>query len=283
MGRSSRRRPTSTASPGPVRLGPGGYDVVADLHGCLAETESMLRRLGYVRVLPGHGWRHPDGRRLVVAGDVVDRGPDIAGLLRLVMAMVEAGDAIVVVGNHDDKLLRALDGRRVSVSQGLGASLEQLAGESGEFRGEVRRFIASLPGHAILDDGRLVVAHAGLPEHLHGSGSAAARDVAMYGITRPGKDEWGQPVRVDWAAEYAGEAFVVYGHTPVVEPVWRNRTIDIDTGCVFGGQLTAVRYPELEVVSVPSLRVHRAKGSPWRVVGPGGPIADDLELERIVG
>jgi diadenosine tetraphosphatase ApaH/serine/threonine PP2A family protein phosphatase len=257
--------------------------VVADLHGCLAELESMLRRLGYVRVLPGQGWRHPHGRRLVVAGDMVDRGPAIPGVLRLVMAMVRAGDAIAVVGNHDDKLLRALEGRRVSVSQGLGASLDQLTGETPEFRRTVHRFLASLPSHAILDDGRLVVAHAGLPEHLHGSGSRAARDVAMYGITKPGKDPWGQPIRVDWAADYAGDAFVVYGHTPIVQPVWRNRTIDIDTGCVFGGALTAVRYPEMEVVSVPALRVHRAKGSPWRQVGPGGPVADEEELERIVG
>lgn len=283
MASSSRRPGAPPELPGPVRRGPGSYDVVADLHGCLAVTETMLRRLGYVRVLPGEGWCHPQGRRLVVAGDVVDRGPAIPALLRLMMAMVESGDAIVTVGNHDDKLRRALSGRRVTVSHGLSASLDQLADEPDAFRRRVVRFLESLPGHAILDDGRLVVAHAGLPEHLHGSGSRAARDVAMYGTTKPGKDPWGQPIRVDWAADYDGEAVVVYGHTPVVEPVWRNRTIDIDTGCVFGGALTAVRYPELELVSVPALGVHRAKGSPWRLVGPGGPVADEGELERIVG
>lgn len=57
------------------------------------------------------------------------------------------------------------------------------------------------------------------------------------------------PVRYNWAADYRGKALVVYGHTPVPEALWLNNTVNIDTGCVFGGHLTALRYPEREAVS----------------------------------
>ena len=103
-----------------------------------------------------------------------------------------------------------------------------------------------------LDDGKLVVAHAGMKEEMQGRGSGKVRDFALYGETTGETDEFGLPVRYNWAAEYRGKAMVVYGHTPVPEPEWLNRTINIDTGCVFGGKLTALRYPEKELVSVPA-------------------------------
>jgi protein phosphatase len=258
-----------------------GFDILADVHGCLDEVHAMLETLGWSG--PGGGdevWEHPKGRHLLIAGDLVDRGPRIVELLRMAMAMVEAGTLSVSVGNHDDKLLRALKGRPVKVTHGLDASLHQLERTSKGFRSTVRSFLAALPSHFVLDDGALVVAHAGLPEKLHGKDSARARDFAMYGATAKGQDEWGLPIRLDWAAAYEGSARVVYGHTPVVEPVWRNNTIDIDTGCVFGHRLTALRYPELELVSVPSHTVYQEKGSPFRRRGPGGPPAEEVPLAR---
>lgn len=256
-----------------------GFDVLADVHGCLDEFGDLLERLGWERTgRDDDPWRHPDGRHLVVGGDIVDRGPKIAGLLRVLMAMVSAGTCTVTAGNHDDKLMRALMGRPVKVTHGLGASLEQLALEPKPFRESVRAFIAAMPSHVVLADGALVVAHAGLPVHLHGRDTPKARDLALYGPITKGQDEWGLPLRIDWAAEYDGSATVVYGHTPVVEPVWRNNTIDIDTGCVFGHRLSAVRFPEREVVSVPAREVYLEKGSPFRIGGPGGPPADDALL-----
>lgn len=276
-------RGTRSELPGPIRANADGFDVLSDVHGCVEELEDLLRALRYRSPEPGHrGWRPPRGRRLVVAGDLVDRGPEIPAVLRLAMEMVASGDALIVVGNHDDKLRRALMGRPVKVTHGLEASLEQLGRETMSFRTHVRDFLATLPSHALLDDGALVVAHAGLPERLHGNPSEMARDIAMYGPTRRGEDEWGFPVRLDWAADYTGRAKVVYGHTPVVDPVWRNGTIDIDTGCVFGGSLTAIRYPELEIVSVPARAAYQDKGSPFRIGGPGGPpaIADGPGVPR---
>ena len=115
----------------------------------------------------------------------------------------------------------------------------------------------------MFDDGKLVVAHAGMKEEMQGRGSGKVRDFALYGETTGETDEYGLPVRYNWAAEYRGKAMVVYGHTPVAEPEWLNRTINIDTGCVFGGKLTALRYPERELVSVPALRTYYESAKPF--------------------
>ena len=94
----------------------------------------------------------------------------------------------------------------------------------------------------MLDGGRLVVAHAGLKRGDAGPRARArCATFALYGETTGETDEFGLPVRYDWASDYRGAATVVYGHTPVPEAEWLNRTIYIDTGCVFGGALTALR------------------------------------------
>ncbi|TLP63701.1 polynucleotide kinase-phosphatase [Microbispora triticiradicis] len=231
----------------------GPFDVIGDVHGCRAELESLLTRLGW-EVGPD-GAVHPEGRTAVFVGDLVDRGPDTPGVLRLVMGMVAAGTALCVSGNHERKLVRALDGRKVRVAHGLERSLEQLDAEPAEFRAAARTFMDGLISHYRLDGGRLVVAHAGLKEAYHGRASARVRSFALYGDTTGETDEYGLPVRYPWADDYRGRAMVVYGHTPVPEPEWVNNTICLDTGAVFGGRLTALRYPERELVSVPAEQV----------------------------
>jgi protein phosphatase len=232
----------------------GPFDVVGDVHGCLDELHALLAQLGYERA--DEGARHPAGRKAVFLGDLVDRGPDIPGVLRLVMAMVAAGQALCVPGNHDVKLLRKLRGANVHIAHGLAESLAQLEREPPEFVERVGAFLDGLPSHYVLDGGRLVVAHAGLRAELHGRVSGRVRDFALYGETTGETDEFGLPQRYNWAAEYRGDAIVVYGHTPVFEPEWLNNTINIDTGCVFGGRLTALRCPERELVSVPAARTY---------------------------
>ena len=224
----------------------GPFDIIGDIHGCRAELETLLSRLGY----EAQTRRHPDGRKAVFLGDLVDRGPDTPGVLRLVMSMVEAGSALCVPGNHDIKLMRKLRGRDVQIAHGLAESLAQLESEPSEFKDEIIGFIDGLVSHYVLDGGKLVVAHAGMKAAMQGRGSAKVRDFALFGETTGETDEFGLPVRYDWASEYRGNATVVYGHTPVPEPEWLNGTINIDTGCVFGGKLTALRYPERELVSV---------------------------------
>lgn len=246
-----RRRP-----PTDRRDDQGPFDIIGDVHGCADELVSLLTEMGYEVASDRAGAAHPDGRRAVFLGDLVDRGPDTPGVLRLVMGMVQAGTALCVPGNHENKLIRALKGNDVTIGHGLAESLEQLAECSEAFRTEVVSFVEGLASHVVLDGGKLVVAHAGLPERMHNRVSRRVYRFALYGDTTGETDELGLPVRYPWAKDYEGPATVVYGHTPVDKPEWLNNTICLDTGCVFGGSLTALRYPENELVSVPAAKVH---------------------------
>ena len=114
-----------------------------------------------------------------------------------------------------------------------------------------------------------MVAHAGLKESYHGRSSGRVRSFALYGDTTGETDEYGLPVRYPWAQEYRGRAMVAYGHTPVPTAEWVNNTICLDTGVVFGGSLTALRYPEREIVSVPAERQWYA-GPPARTASHHG-------------
>ncbi|GAA1803517.1 polynucleotide kinase-phosphatase [Actinomadura chokoriensis] len=252
----------------------GPFDIVGDVHGCRAELEDLLAGLGYEieRDAQGRaaGANHPGGRTAVFVGDLVDRGPDSPGVLRLVMGMVAAGNALCVSGNHEAKLVRALRGRKVRATHGLEVSLEQFAAVDDDFRADALAFMDGLISHYVLDGGRLVVAHAGLKEEYHGRASGRVRSFALYGDTTGETDEYGLPVRYPWARDYRGKAMVVYGHTPVPEAEWVNNTICLDTGAVFGGKLTALRYPERELVSVPAGQVWYEPTRPLESPPAGG-------------
>ncbi|MFJ9700830.1 polynucleotide kinase-phosphatase [Streptomyces fradiae] len=255
----------------------GPFDIVGDIHGCSAELEALLAKLGYV------DGRHPEGRTAVFVGDLVDRGPDSPGVLRRVMGMVESGDALCMPGNHENKLARWLAGRSVRHSHGLAETVEQLGREDDAFRLRVRAFIDGLVSHYVLDGGRLVVCHAGLPEKYHGRTSGRVRSHALYGETTGETDEYGLPVRHPWAEEYRGRATVVYGHTPVPDTSWVNNTICLDTGAVFGGRLTALRWPERELVDVPAERVWYEPARPLATDAPGGHQGRPLDLADVHG
>ncbi|MER6755534.1 polynucleotide kinase-phosphatase [Micromonospora echinofusca] len=263
----------------------GPFDIVGDVHGCRAELEALLVRLGWELRRDERGRpvdaTHPSGRTAVFVGDLVDRGPDSPGVLRLVMGMVAAGHAICVPGNHEQKLLRRLRGREVRLTHGLAETMEQLVAEPDAFVAEVASFIDGLVSHFVLDGGRLVVAHAGLKEAYQGRASGRVRSFALYGETTGETDEYGLPVRYPWAREYRGSAMVVYGHTPAAVPEWVNNTICVDTGCVFGGRLTALRYPEKELVSVPAEREWYAPVRPLSAA-PARP-DEVLELTDVTG
>jgi protein phosphatase len=245
------------------RIEAGPFDVIGDVHGCHAELVSLLGELGYEVATDGMTVTPPAGRRAVFVGDYIDRGPDTPAVLRLVMAMAEAGDAVCVPGNHDAKLVRKLKGRDVRVTHGLAETLTQLDGQPQAFRDAVRDFLDRLVSHVVLDGGRLVVAHAGMKQSYQGRSSGRVREFALFGETTGESDDLGLPVRLDWAREYRGPAAVVYGHTPVAEPEWVNDTINIDTGCVFGGRLTALRWPERELVSVPARETYYEPARPF--------------------
>ncbi|WP_460581801.1 polynucleotide kinase-phosphatase [Hymenobacter arcticus] len=246
----------------------GPFDIIGDVHGCYTELCELLEKLGYVveeeevRDARDLGVRVTPPRKVIFLGDLVDRGPASPQVLRLVMSMVRDGLALCVPGNHDIKLLRHLNGKNVTATHGLAETLAQLEAETPAFKEQVRLFLDKLVSHYVLDGGRLVVAHAGLTEAMQGRGSGAVRSFALFGETTGETDEFGLPIRYHWASEYRGRAMVVYGHTPVPDPEWLNNTIDIDTGCVFGGRLTALRYPERALVAVPAHQVYAEPSRP---------------------
>ncbi|MDT0395136.1 MULTISPECIES: polynucleotide kinase-phosphatase [Streptomyces] len=255
----------------------GPFDIIGDIHGCSSELEALLATLGYTDGV------HPDGRTAVFVGDLVDRGPDSPAVLRRVMTMVKSGSALCVPGNHENKFGRYLRGRNVQHTHGLAETIGQMDQQSEEFRAEVREFIDGLVSHYVLDGGRLVVCHAGLPEKYHGRTSGRVRSHALYGDTTGETDEFGLPVRYPWAEDYRGRAAVVYGHTPVPEATWLNNTICLDTGAVFGGKLTALRWPERELVDVPAEQVWYEPARPLRTEVPGGHEGRPLDLADVHG
>lgn len=242
----------------------GPFDIIGDVHGCYDELYDLLTELGYTFDQDNFMASHPEGRKAAFLGDLVDRGNKVAETLRLVMNMVKTGNALCVPGNHDVKLLRYLNGAKVQLTHGLADSAEQLESQPEDFIAEVKTFLDSLVGHYMLDDGKLVIAHAGMKEKYQGRSSKRVRDFALFGDTTGETDEYGLPVRLDWASEYRGKAKVLYGHTPTAEVYQINNTFNIDTGCVFGGKLTAYRYPEGEFVSVPAHQTYYEPVKPLR-------------------
>jgi protein phosphatase len=281
----------------------GPFDLIGDVHGCADELEALLARLGYQAspieadaspLLSGPLYTHPEGRKAVFVGDLVDRGPRVVDVLRIVATMVRHGSALCVPGNHDMKLLKKLRGKDVQITHGLAetlAEIDALPAETREpFVRDLAEFLDGLVSHYVLDGGELVVAHAGMKAEMQGRGSGRVRDFALYGETTGETDEFGLPVRVNWAAEYRGKAAVVYGHTPVPAPEWLNRTVNIDTGCVFGGALTALRWPERAFVSVPAARVYREPARPFLPIEAESPAPSaqqehdrTLDLEDVLG
>ncbi|MEZ4909231.1 MAG: polynucleotide kinase-phosphatase [Saprospiraceae bacterium] len=241
----------------------GPFDIIGDVHGCFDELQELLLKLGYSVNRTNEPEKNfgfsviaPENRKVIFVGDLVDRGPDSPSVLRLVMSMVNSGVAFCVPGNHDLKLQKYLNGKQVQLKHGLEVTVRQIESETAQFKSTVEKFLYGLISHYVFDNGKLVVAHAGLKEEMQGRGSGAVRSFCMYGETTGEIDEFGLPVRHNWAKEYRGKAKVVYGHTPVPVAEWLNKTIDIDTGCVFGGKLTALRYPEEELVSVKAKMVY---------------------------
>jgi protein phosphatase len=253
----------------------GPFDLIGDIHGCCTELQELLNLLGYhvvetrteLSLNGGPIYAHPENRKCIFLGDLVDRGPRILDTLRLVHNMVTAEVAFCVVGNHDHKLLRQLKGHRVQITHGLAETLAEIEALPDEirpgFQQDLQQFLETLPHHYILDQGHLVVAHAGLAKELHGKTSDRTRSFALYGETTGQKDEYGLPIRGDWPARYNGQAKIIYGHTPIPEPAWRNRTLNIDTGCVFGGRLTALRYPEEQLISVRAQELYYRSAKPF--------------------
>ena len=195
-------------------------------------------------------------------GDLVDRGPRSPDVLRIVMAMAASGQAMAVPGNHDTKFLRWLEGRNVKPTHGLDRTIAQMEADAPGLRGQAREFFRHLGSHLWLEGGRLVVAGAGIAPGMIGRESGDVREFCLYG-DNDGVDAAGLPIRYHWAGAYSGDTTIVYGHTPVLQAEWVNRTLCLDTGCCFGGGLSALRWPENEIVSVRAREAYAERRRPF--------------------
>jgi diadenosine tetraphosphatase ApaH/serine/threonine PP2A family protein phosphatase len=249
---------TINTIPFDVREEDGPFDLIGDVHGCASELEALLLRLGYdiqhdgVEGQRSYSITPPDGRKVIFLGDLVDRGPRAADVCRLVMSMVEEGSAFCILGNHEFKLMRWLRGNDVKITHGIDKTIDQFKAQPDGFCDKVREFLEGLPVHLVLDDGKLVVAHAGLKEEFHFQQSGQQNAFALYGSRSNELGPNGLPIRLNWAKDYSGEAYVVHGHVAAKTIHQENRVICLDTGCVFGGHLSALQWPEMEFVQVPA-------------------------------
>ncbi|MDR3020225.1 MAG: AAA family ATPase [Treponema sp.] len=238
------------------------FDIIGDIHGCYDELCELLTKLGYDVNKESFTASHSENRKVIFLGDLCDRGPKNIEVLKLVMNMKHEGGARCVLGNHDDKFLRKLKGSDVQLTHGLDITVEQLEKQDAAFIKKVKDFLVGLNCHLILDNGKLVAVHAGLNEKYHGKNNRQVKALCLYGETTGEKDEYGLPARLPWAKNYRGKALVVYGHVPNLEVQLLNNTASIDTGCVFGGKLTAYRYPENEIVQVKAKQEYCAPVKP---------------------
>lgn len=235
----------------------GPFDIIGDVHGCYNELIELLEDLGYkIKEVSyddenfGFKINHSENRKIIFVGDLVNKGPDSLKVFKLVMSMINQKIAWSVKGNHEVKVENMLKGEKVKPGSSVEDSAIQLKSETRSFRNKLEDFLEGLPGHSLFDNGNLVVAHAGIKEKLQGKKSEIMEEFCIYGEPKDDLDKTKVPVRFHWAKNYKGKATVVYGHTPVAKTDWINNTINIDTGCAYGGYLTALRYPEKELVSV---------------------------------
>lgn len=230
-------------------------DIIGDIHGCFTEFEQLTKKLGY-------SWKsgipvHPDHRKLGFVGDLTDRGPHSLKIIEIVYELtVVHKSGVYVPGNHCNKLYRYFLGNKVTISHGLETTAAEFTALPPVDQKAIRQKWLTLyeqaPLYQVLDEGKLVLAHAGIRKDYIGLHNEKVKTFVLYGDITGKKHPDGSPIRRNWAAHYNGDAWIVYGHTPVREPLQLNRTFNIDTGCVFGGKLTALRYPEFELISVPS-------------------------------
>lgn len=236
-----------------------GIDFIGDVHGCFEELITLLQKLGYKEDDEGL-FTHPEGRKFMSVGDVMSRGPHSLESMLFFMKHVRQELAYMTDSNHGWKIVRWLDGRNVTLHHGdekVAEEFEQYekmygSEKTAELKEDLKSFLMSAPSHYVLMKNGVYTAvctHAGIKDEYIGKTSPAISDFSRYGDT-DGFNEDGKPVRKDWFVHHKGSMLIIWGHDPKPQPLVINNTINIDQGVVFGGKLTALRYPETEFVSV---------------------------------
>lgn len=212
--------------------------IVGDLHGCVDELRDLLSEVGFTE----------GADQLVSVGDLVNKGPDSRGVLQLVRAL--GGRA--VLGNHDDRVLGCA--RALASEQDLGGFSPRIRAVAEALDEDDVAWLAALPLTIELDAFGVVVVHAGLLPFVPLGEQPRDLCLTMRSIRADGTGtkrlEEGEP----WASRSPGPTHVVFGHDAIRGlQRWPHAT-GLDTGCVYGGQLSALILPERRIVSVPARR-----------------------------
>jgi polynucleotide kinase-phosphatase len=236
-----------------------GIDFIGDIHGCFDEFIEMLTQLGYQENEEGY-YIHPEGRKILSLGDVLSRGPKSIETLQFFHKHVSEGHAYMIDSNHGWKIARWLDDKNVKMAHGdenVAAEFEEYERKNGsdaavELKGQIKELLLEAKSHYIVRKNgvnAVVAVHAGIKDHYIGKQSARISDFCRYGDSE-GLDENGKPIRKDWSISHKSSELILWGHDPKPQPLLVNNTLNIDQGVVFGGSLTAYRYPERQFVSV---------------------------------
>lgn len=249
--------------PSPLYLEIGqGLDMIGDIHGCFDEMILLLEKLGYVS--EDGLYTHPDGRKLLSLGDIMSRGPKSLETMQFWQRHIEAGVAYMIDSNHGYKIARFLEGQKVTLRHGDELIEQELTTYEQQhgyvategLKRKLTDMLRQAPSHYVLTKNSVpyaVAVHAGIRDRYIGKDSPRIRDFCRYGDVT-GLTENGRPIRSDWYTEHQSPLLIIWGHDPQPKPLKINQTLNIDQGVVFGGALTALRYPEETVESVPAMQ-----------------------------
>jgi hypothetical protein len=212
--------------------------IVGDVHGCFQELQMLLGRCGYGR-----------GDRVVLAGDLVAKGPDSQAVVQLAR---EEG-MLAVLGNHDAFALAHRDdsGKGDRAPSRRSYLRELLAGDWA--------YLAALPlflrlGHAAEGGPEVAVVHAGAVPGIPLEQQKREHLLSLRSIDNTGAPTSRLLVHFPWAAKWRGPEALVFGHDAVRGLQRTPLATGIDSGCVYGRALTALVLPEGKLVQVPALR-----------------------------
>lgn len=227
------------------------YDFIGDVHGCKKTLDALFVKLGYA--WRGNVWVHPHGRIPVFLGDLIDKGPDSYGVLKLALRMVFRNKALYVPGNHCEKLYRFIKGGGTNLSVQLQKTIAQIKGsiDGKALMRDFASFMSKVKTHLVLDGGNVVAVHASVTKDTVGVYNKETYRMNLFGfVNQSVLNQNGVPMRIPTMDMYVGDKLVIHGHIKMREPRYGNNVLNIDTSCgKMGGKLTSYRYPEGNLVS----------------------------------
>jgi hypothetical protein len=206
--------------------------VVGDIHGCYDELMELLAKVNF-----------GPGDRVVAVGDLITKGPRNREVLELFMSDARFS---TVIGNHDLALRRKWNGEKIKLKEAQKATHKELKPNKLTYAAFLNRvpFTIDLNTH--------LVVHAGLRPNVEMYSQTTEDMTLLRTLGKDRESHGGTP----WYDVYEGDKVVLFGHWPAPEPRMGKKAIGLDTGCVYGYNLTAYIIETGEFVSVAAKRAY---------------------------